>query len=88
MPGRDVIFDGALEQNRRCAWARYYSTRAELEAERMRSAELAVWIEALDLELPGEDSPLRQLIDQALVQVKSHDLGIIRRYVHHQLLPT
>lgn len=83
-----MIYDDALERNRRQGWARYFACRNQLTTTEMLAAELAVWIETLDIALPeDETSPLRQAIGQALDAVDNHGLEIIRRYVHHQLLP-
>lgn len=58
-----MIYDHALESNRRCAWAKFFTTRKLLEAERLRVAELTVWIERLD---PPATHPVWEHVDKAL----------------------
>lgn len=78
-----MITDRALEANRRVGWARYYSTKERLAQERLRSVELAMWLE--EAGVPAGDGPLRQLIDATVADVDPHLVHGIRRYVRHNL---
>lgn len=72
------IYDHPLEANRRCAWAKFFSTRKLLEAERLRVAELAVWIERLD---PPSGHSVWEQVAAAFNDHDSFALSGIRRYV-------
>lgn len=72
------MYDHALEHNRRVAWAKFYSARAECETMTLWAGELAAWLDQLDIVLP---EPCRDVIALVSAAVPARDRLAIARYV-------
>lgn len=73
-----ALYDGALEANRRLAWAKYYHAREDAKQVAMWAAELAEWLEHTGVDLP---EPALQLIDVARAHLNIDDRRAITRFV-------
>lgn len=80
--GAPAIYDHALEQNRRIAWARFYRTRADLQQVTLWARELVEYVEASVDDPPAEMLELMAMIDDA---VSEQDRRLIRRFVRQRL---
>lgn len=73
------MHDGALERNRRLAWAKFFGARSETQQALLWAAELAEWLERC-----GEPHPMAaELIDQVRGRVTVRDRDIVARYVDY-----
>lgn len=84
-----MLEDMALEKSRRWAWANYYRTRSALEEtimqlgdERLRRAEIAVYVEMLN---PPAGHPVWTEIHAAYEAVGPADLEHVRRFVRYRI---
>lgn len=70
----------AVARERRVAWARFYSSRSELDTARLHAAELAAWIETLGVAIPR---PVAELIATVRRSVPAEDLARVERFVRY-----
>lgn len=84
-----MLEDMALEKNRRYAWRSFYRTRDQLEDtlvqvvnERLRRAELAVYVELLN---PPADHPVWAEVHAAYEAVGPADLEHVSHFVRYQI---